>query len=197
MTGDKVMKDSQWIATNVVKITLSSLMSGNGEVLTMDGKTKMMKPSGYHSIMQKRYQDHIDERTSRMNQPTRDEYEELKERVKKLEEQQTEPIKITRLEIDTGTMREEMKGVRADILSVKATQSDHSAFHIEHQQRLKEIEEKQNIHTELLGQLVNFAESHDKNMATKDDISRVEARIAEQGDLLKLILAELRKSRGE
>jgi hypothetical protein len=73
-----------------------------------------------------------------MNQPTRDEIEELKRRVERLENQHTEPIKITRLEIDSGSMNKrldvveentnilkiEMQGARADISIVKANQSN-------------------------------------------------------------------------
>ncbi len=148
-----------------------------------------------------------------MNQPTKEEFEELKERVRRLE-QQTEPIKITRLEIDSGSMhellvqankrldsvqedvvvlKEEMKGARADISNLKATQSDHSAFFIEHGQRLSTIETKQDAHTEVLGKLVNFAESHDtmlKTMATKDDISRLET-------IMLRVLDRMPKTEGE
>ena len=149
-----------------------------------------------------------------MNQPTREEFEhleeeqrQLKEEVRKLREQITEPIKITRLEIDSGSMheqlvqankqidsvqedvgvlKEEMKGARADIASLKATQSDHSAFFIEHGQRLSAIETKQDAHTEVLGKLVSFAESHDtmlKTVATKDDIRKVETAMATKDDI--------------
>ncbi len=158
-----------------------------------------------------------------MNQPTREEHEELKRRVAKLE-RQTEPMRIMRLEIDAGsiyrqldsiqedtnTLKIQMEGVRTDILSIKATQSDHTAFHIEHRQRLKEIEEKQDAHSEILGQLVNFAESHDvtlKTVATKEDLSKLEAHFsadiaalkaaqAEQGQKLDLIL-NLLQPKGE
>jgi uncharacterized coiled-coil DUF342 family protein len=124
-----------------------------------------------------------------MNQPTREEFEQLKEEVRKLREQQAEPIKITRLEIDSGSMhkqldsvqqdtavlKEEMKGARADILSLKATQSDHSAFFIEHGQRLSAIETKQDAHTEVLGQIVNISEGDTKRF------DQIDASITEQG----------------
>lgn len=118
-----------------------------------------------------------------MNQPTEDrikrleeEQRQLKEEMRQLREQMTEPIKITRLEIDSGSMHTrldavqedanilkiEMAGARADISNIKATQSDHSAFHIEHSQRLSAIETKQDAHTEVLGQIVNVGESHTK-----------------------------------
>jgi len=157
-----------------------------------------------------------------MNQPTREEFERLeeeqrqiKEEVRKLREQITEPIKITRLEIDQGGMnkrldavqedtailKEEMKGARADIASLKAIQSDHSAFFIEHGQHLKEIETKQDAHTEVLGKLVNFAESHDtmlKTVATKEDLTSLEARIEARFDRLEAeILRRLPRPEGE
>lgn len=138
-----------------------------------------------------------------MNQPTREEFEEFKQEVKEefkhLREQLTEPMKVTRIEVasedvlkkldsvqeDVGVLKEEMKGARADISNLKATQSDHNAFFIEHGQRLKSIEDKQDTHTEILGQLVNLSEEHtkrfdhiDANMATKEDINGVKDNIA-------------------
>ena len=173
-----------------------------------------------------------------MNQPTEDrikrleeEQRQLKEEVRKLKEQQTEPIKITRLEIDSGSMHKqldavqedtnilkiEMQGARADILQIRESQADLRDTLKEHGQHLKAIRTQQERNMETLGNLLNFAESHEKNMATKDDIkpmatkddiaaleatqderfSKLEATQAEQGDLLKLILAELRKPKGE
>jgi len=133
-----------------------------------------------------------------MNQPTREEFEhleeeqrQLKEEFRKLREQITEPIKITRLEIDSGRMHKqldevqedmnvlkiEMAGARADILRVRESQADLRDRLVEHSGDLKTIKGKQDAHTEVLGKLVSFAESHEKNMATKDDISRLETRL--------------------
>ncbi len=141
-----------------------------------------------------------------MNQPTREEFEHLKEKVRKLEEQITEPIKITRLEIDSGSMhkrldvvqedvtvlkedagvlKEEMKGARADIVSIKATQSDHSAFLVEHGQRLSAIETKQDTHTEILGKLMDLVESHDKRFDRIEKIQNEQGtKLDEQGTKL-------------
>jgi chromosome segregation ATPase len=184
-----------------------------------------------------------------MNQPTREEFEDLKEKVRKLEEQITEPIKITRLEIDSGSMhkrldlvqedmtvlkedagilkedvsvlkedvsvlkedvsvlKEEMKGARADILQIRESQADLRDRLIEHGEDLKVIKEKQDAHTDILDQLISIGEDHTKSFtdikerlnttATKDDIAAIKANQDEQGDLLKLILAEQRKPRGE
>jgi hypothetical protein len=146
-----------------------------------------------------------------MNQPTREEFEQLKEEVRKLREQQTEPIKITRLEIDSGSMhkqldsvqqdtavlKEEMKGARADILSLKATQSDHSAFFIEHGQRLSAIETKQDAHTEVLGQIVNISEGDTKRFDQIDaSITELRSGQAKQDQKLDLIL-KLMQPKGE
>lgn len=133
-----------------------------------------------------------------MDQPIEQRIRKIEERLDKFE-QQKEPIKITRLEIDSGSMHKrldsvqedtailklQMEGARADIRVVKANQSDLRGY-IEEQ--FKSVEAKQDAHTELLGTLISFAESHEKNMATKQDISRLEAHIAEQGQKLDLIL---------
>lgn len=108
-----------------------------------------------------------------MNQPTREEIEEIKERVKKLEEQQTEPIQVTverkypdrdllqnlsrsqdehaklliahsrginTLQTSVDHLTTEMNGARADILSIKATQSDQGELLREHSKRFDKLE---------------------------------------------------------
>jgi len=107
-----------------------------------------------------------------MNQPTRGEFEDIKKRVEKLE-QQTEPIKITRIEIEQprdmlqdisrkqdeherlliahskgiSTLQTEMQGARADITSIRATQSDHGEL-------LKSLKATQDEHSSLLKQIL-------------------------------------------
>jgi chromosome segregation ATPase len=122
-----------------------------------------------------------------MNQPTEDrikrleeEQRQLKEKVRKLEEQQTEPIRIDRLEIDRGGTHKrldeieentnitkiQMEGARADIRVVKANQGDIQGYLENHSQRLESIEQKQDDHSELLGQLITVGE---KSEATQDE----------------------------
>jgi len=141
-----------------------------------------------------------------MNQPTEDRFKQIEERLSKIE-RYTEPIRITKMEIeagsifrqldevqeDTNILKIQMEGVRADISATRATQSDHTAFLAEHRRQLKEIEEKQEAHTEILGQLMNFGERIEAAMATKDDIARIEKTQAEQGQKLDLILKLLQK----
>jgi len=154
-----------------------------------------------------------------MNQPTREEFEEFKqeirEEVKQIREQRTEEIKVTRIEVasedvlkrlesmdtkldsvqeDTNILKIEMSGARADISNVKATQSDHSAFLIEHGQHLKAIKDDQDTHTGTLGQLISLSEGHTtrfdrietqlESTATKDDIAGIKAT---QEQILKLL----------
>jgi hypothetical protein len=145
-----------------------------------------------------------------MNQPIEDRFKRLeeeqrhlREEVRQLREQITEPIKITRLEIDSGNIHKqlgavqedvgvlkiEMAGARADILSIKATQSDQGEFLKEDRQIQSHHTEKLDQHTEVLGQLVSFAESHDallKDMKATQD---------EQGQKLDLILKLLQKGK--
>jgi len=124
-----------------------------------------------------------------MNQPTNTQFEELKKRVEKLEQQQTEPIKVTRIEIEQprdllqdisrkqdeqdrllvahsrgiSTLQTEMQGARADIMSIKATQSDHGELLMEHGKALAEIK---------------------ATMATKEDIASIKAT---QDKILQLL----------
>src|SRR5437764_14733716 len=147
-----------------------------------------------------------------MNQPTEDrikrleeEQRQLKEKVRKLEEQQTEPIRIDRLEIDrggthkkldavqedltvlkddVGVLKIQMEGARADMLQVRESQADLRDRLIEHGEELKVIKDKQEAHTDVLGQLVNIGEE-------------TKTTLAEHGEMLKLILAELKKPKGE
>jgi tetrahydromethanopterin S-methyltransferase subunit G len=145
-----------------------------------------------------------------MNQPTREEFEEIKRRLARIE-RYTEPIKITQLEIESGSIfrrldeieentnitKIQTEGVSGDLLQIRESQVDLRDKLVEHGQRLESIEQKLEIHTEILGQIMNFGERIEGTMATKDDIARIEKTQTEQGDLLKLILAELRKPRGE
>src|SRR5437660_8571666 len=102
-----------------------------------------------------------------MNQPIEDRFKRLeeeqrhlREEVRQLKEQITEPIKITRLEIDSGNIHKqldavqedtnvlkiEMAGARADILRIRESQADLRDTLKEHGQRLESIEQKQDAH---------------------------------------------------
>jgi hypothetical protein len=110
--------------------------------------------------------------------------EDVVNRLKALEQGQQEfkqeaAKRLDTVQEDTNVLKIEMQGARADISNIKATQSDHSAFFIAHGQRLKAIEEKQDTHTEILGQIVNISEEMKTTMATKDDLKVMEARLIE------------------
>lgn len=128
-----------------------------------------------------------------MDQPTRDEFQDLKKRVERLE-QQTEPIRITRLEIEQGdiskrlgsiqedvsilrldvtSVKVELRGTRTDVLKIRESQADQRDTLKEHGQRLESIEQKQDTHTELLEQLINVGESHTQHF------DRIEATLGE------------------
>jgi chromosome segregation ATPase len=121
-----------------------------------------------------------------MNQPINDELQELKRRVARLE-RYTEPIQITRLEIESGSLYRKLDdaqetcnavetkidGVRGDVFQIRESQVDLRDRLVEHGQRLESIEQKQDTHTEILGQLMNFGET----TATKDDIARLDEKL--------------------
>ena len=139
-----------------------------------------------------------------MNHPIEERFKQLEERMQKVEQQQTEPIKVTverrqadvertidlhtallqeisskqdedsaqlqimydisgRVQTDVAILKGEMQGARADIIAIKATQSDH-------------------------GELL-------KDMATKEDVSKLEARLdkleSEQGQKFDSIQTQL------
>ena len=161
-----------------------------------------------------------------MNYPTRDEFEQLKEEVRKLKEQQTEPLRITRLEIeqsdmskrlgsvqedvailrfDVAALKVEMRGARADISQIKESQADLRDTLKEHGHRLKSVEKKQDAHSEILDKLVNFAELHDAMLkdhtqTLKDHtqrFERIEATQTEHSTMLREILALLKQRLSE
>jgi len=158
--------------------------------------------------------------------------QEIRQEVRQLREQRTEEIKAVRVEVasedvinrmkvleqgqqelkedtivlkdDVGVLKIEMQGARADISNIKATQSDHSEFFIQHGQRLSTIETKQDAHTEVLGQIVNISEGHTKRFDQIDasitelrsGITELRSGITEQDQKLDLIL-KLMQPKGE
>jgi chromosome segregation ATPase len=159
-----------------------------------------------------------------MEQPIRDELDEIKRRLARVE-RYTEPIQITRLEIESGSifrrldevqdnmgvLKTQMEGVRGDVSIVKSNQGDLKEY-LERQ--FKTIEDKQDTHHDLIGQLIGVGEEHTKSltdikerlatiettMATKDDISALKgdfsalkATQTEQGAKLDQILELLKR----
>ena len=132
-----------------------------------------------------------------MSQPINDELQEIKRRLARLE-RYTEPIQITRLEIESGSLYRKLDdvqeitnavetkidGMRGDVFQIRDSQADLRDRLIEHGQRLESIEQKQEAHTEILGQLMNFGERIEATMATKDDIARLDGKLDQ---ILKLL----------
>jgi hypothetical protein len=154
-----------------------------------------------------------EERTCKMNQPTEDRFRQVEERQVEFEkrlmriERQTEPMQITRLEIDaggihrrldevqddTGILKAQMEGVRADVSIVKSNQGDLKEY-LEGQ--FKSIDQKQDAHQDLIGQLIGIGEEHTKSfteikatMATKEDLKAIRDDMAE----MKAILLQIAK----
>ena len=107
-----------------------------------------------------------------MNQPTRDnELEELKRRVSRLE-RYTEPIQITRLEIESGSLYRKLDDVQevtnsvetkidracGDISQIRDSQADLRDRLISHSDDLKAIKDKQDAHNELRDRLISHSD---------------------------------------
>jgi len=131
-----------------------------------------------------------------MNQPTEDRIKKLEERMTRLEQQRTEEMKainvnvasqdvtdrLKALEEDTAVLKIEMQGARADILQIRESQGDLRDRLVEHGDDLKVIKDKQEAHSELLGQLITIGET------TKDDIASIKVTQDGQGKKLDQIL---------
>ena len=133
-------------------------------------------------------------------QPIEQELQEIKRRLTRLE-RHTEPIQITRLEIESGSLYRRMDdvqeatnstqtkidSVREDVLKIRESQADLRDRLREQSDDLKVIKEKQEAHTELLGQLIGIGESHTARF------DRIDGSIAE----LRSAQVELRSAQAE
>ena len=131
-----------------------------------------------------------------MNQPTEDNIRQIKERQVEFEkrlidmERYISPIKFMQLEIDSGRIfrrideiqkntnitKIQTEGVSGDLLQIRESQVDIRDRLVEHGQRIESIEQKQDTHTEILGQLMNFGEEMKTAMATKDDLKAMASK---------------------
>jgi len=141
----------------------------------MSKLSKVKDDIGRMSIQPKQRKD------TTMNQPVNTQFEELKKRVERLEQQQTEPIKVTierrqtdaerMLDLHTEMLREHsgkldmhtqafqkiadmldvqneaISALQADVISIRATQSDHGEL-------LKSLKATQDEHSSLLKQIL-------------------------------------------
>ncbi len=139
-----------------------------------------------------------------MSQPAEDLIKQIKERQAEFEKRLIEveryisPIKFTQMELDSGrifrrldeiqentnTTKIQMDGARSDLLKIRESQVDLRDRLIEHSEDFKAVKEKQEAHTEILGQLMNFGERIEATMATKDDISDIKDSLREILDRL-------------
>jgi chromosome segregation ATPase len=98
----------------------------------------------------------------------------------------------------TNAVQTKIDSMKGDILNIRESQADLKDTLKEHGRHFKEIEEKQETHTEILGQLLNIGE------ATKDDISAIKTVQAEHTKrfdrleaMMMQILNRLPKAEGE
>ena len=151
-------------------------------------------------------------------QPIEQELQEIKRRLTRLE-RHTEPIQITRLEIESGSLyrrmddvqeatnstQTKMDSVREDVLKIRESQADLRDRLREQSDDLKVIKEKQEAHTELLGQLIGIGESHTARFDRIDgsiaELRSAQAEHTKRFDrlegLMMRILERLPKAEGE
>ena len=140
-----------------------------------------------------------------MDHPTNEQFEELKRRVERLE-QRTEPIKVTCIEIDTGEVRERFDRIeqkqadhseRFDILDRRQQELKQELYAVSHTWLESLQENVDEIKDEILTVQVTQNERFDRieaSMATKEDLSKLEARFdkleATQNEILVLLQAK-------
>lgn len=116
-----------------------------------------------------------------MNQPTREEFEALKEEVRQLREQITEPIKITRVEVASADVVARLDNLKQELHAISNTWLDTLQEHYaEHKQDISDVKTVQKGHSK-------YFEEHGKRLAataSKEDTSELKATVAEQGKRL-------------
>ena len=132
---------------------------------------------------------------------TRTEFEEFKKEVR--QQRHTDEIpafnvnlasadvtnRLDTLQENANVVKVQMEGARADILQIRESQADLRDKLVEHGNRLQSIEEKQDAHTEILGKLLNFTESHDgKLTALQTDVTSIKST---QEQILQLLREKL------
>jgi chromosome segregation ATPase len=130
-------------------------------------------------------------------QPIENELQEIKRRLTRLE-RHTEPIQITRLEIESGSLYRKLDDVqestnavqtkidsmKGDILNIRESQADIKERLIEHNEELKAIKERQDVHQDLIGNLIAIGESHTKILESHTkSLERIEATMATKDDI--------------
>jgi chromosome segregation ATPase len=98
---------------------------------------------------------------------------DLQERVNRLEQQQTEPMHVTRIELDPGGIQNRLDN---------------------HAEMMKEQDEQLHLHTQAFQRVETLLNEHTETISTlQADVSSIKATQSDHGELLREILAQLRK----
>ena len=125
------------------------------------------------------------------------ELQEIKRRLARLE-RHTEPIQITRLEIESGSLYRKLDDVqeatnsvqtkidsmRGDALKIRESQADLKERLIEHSEEFKAIKKKQDVHQDIIEKLIGIGESHTKIL------ERIEATMATKNDIKDMVVKD-------
>ncbi len=136
-----------------------------------------------------------------MNQPTREEFEDLKEDVRKLREQQTEPIQITveRRYPDRELLQEVLRkqdeqfnSLKAEIKSIVANQNEYAKGLFLHSRSIATLQDEMKAaRADILKIREAQADQRDQIKEIKDDILKIRESQADQRDQIKEIKNDL------
>lgn len=125
-----------------------------------------------------------------MNQPTREEFDQLAQRVARIE-QRTEEIKVTRIEVASEDVLKRLESMDKKLDRIDQKQDEHAKGLISHSRSISMLQtEMKEARADILKMRESQADLRDaiEKTATKDDIAAIRA---EHGELLRQILDRL------
>lgn len=110
------------------------------------------------------------ERDAHMNQPVEDRFKQIEERLAKVEQQQTEPIKVT----------------------VERRQTEVERTLDLHTEMLRELSVQSDRHTQAFVRVSQILDAHTSSISDlQADVTSIKATLSDHGELLRQILAKL------
>ena len=112
-------------------------------------------------------------------------YEALEERVRQLEQQHTEPMKVTRVELASADVLNQLKVLEQGQSRLETSLENHTEF-------LRELDQKAELHTKAFVRFETIQKAHtDTISGLQADVKNIQATQSDHGEMLKQILARL------
>jgi chromosome segregation ATPase len=114
-----------------------------------------------------------------MNQPIENRIRKIEERLNKIE-QQTEPVKVTRIEIDQGSQ------LRQQIGQIEREQKGTNLTLDNHTEMLKELSKQSDRHTQAFAKVSELLDVHTETISDlQADVKAIKATQIDHGEILR------------